>query len=454
MDLPNYFLADLPDASTLTAKLVTDACSALKQNRQKFLAARSTDSLVNTIAGLAQDWLDPDFPFRKIVRERGPAETGFSEPTLMAGLDRFFRQLTRASLEALIAQDLGSVRRLDEIISDQFELRQDRASIAHGHDLIVHVAGGVLPNPPITSIIIGLLARSAQFIKCPARASFLPRMFAHSLYAVQPKLGACLEIADWPGGSDLLERALFAEASVVAATGSNETLAAIHARVPARARFLGYGHKLSFAFIARESLASVRRKEVVPLVADDILAWNQLGCLSPHVIFVETGGPTPPAVFAELLAAELENRERREPRGFLPAAEAAAIATRRMFHQVRAAAEDTTRIWSSAETTAWTVVYEEDPAFQLSCLNRFIYVKPVSDMDHLMTAIASLQGSVSTVGVSAPAQRLNEIALRLARWGVTRICPAGQMQNPPLTWRHDGRPALADLITWTDIELR
>jgi hypothetical protein len=388
------------------------------------------------------------------VRERGPAETGFSEATLMAGLDRFFGQLTRANLEALIAQDLGSVRRLDEIVSDPVELRQERASIAHGPDLIVHIAGGLLPNPPFTSIVLGLLARSAQFVKCPARRSFLPRMFAHSLYAVQPKLGACLEVADWKGGNDLLERALFAEAAVVTATGSDETLGAIHARLPARARFIPYGHKLSFAFVARESLAAIRRKELIPLVAEDILAWNQLGCLSPHVIYVETGGATPPVMFAEHLAAELEKRESDQPRGPLPAPEAAAIATRRLFHQVRAAAENTTQVWSSADSTAWTVVYEEDPVFQASCLNRFIYVKPVSDMDHLVTAMAPLQGVVSTVGVSAPAQRLNEIALRLARCGVSRICPAGQMQNPPLTWRHDGRPALADLITWTDVELR
>jgi hypothetical protein len=26
------------------------------------------------------------------------------------------------------------------------------------------------------------------------------------------------------------------------------------------------------------------------------------------------------------------------------------------------------------------------------------------------------------------------------------------MQNPPLTWRHDGRPALGDLMTWVDFE--
>jgi hypothetical protein len=63
-----------------------------------------------------------------------------------------------------------------------------------------------------------------------------------------------------------------------------------------------------------------------------------------------------------------------------------------------------------------------------------------------------IRGKVSTVGVAAPEEKVNEIATRLARWGATRVCPLGQMQNPPLTWRHDGRLALGDLVIWTDLE--
>jgi hypothetical protein len=454
MELPNYFLADLPDASTLSAKLITEACGALKENREKFLRPRSTDSLITTIAGLAHDWLDPEFPFRKMALELGPDQTGFSRQTLAAGLDRFFRQVTRPNLEALIAQDLGSVRRFDEIVSDPVELKEDRASIVRGHDLLVQIMGGMLPNPVFSSIILGLLARSAQFIKCASGTSFLPRMFAHSLYAVQPKLGACLEVAEWKGGNDLLENALFAEADCVTATGSNETLAAIHRRLPAKARFLPYGHKLSLSLIARESLGNLRRKDVASLVVEDVVAWNQLGCLSPHIVYVETGGAIDPGAFADLVAAELASRERDEPRGELSTEEAAAVATRRMFYQVRASTSENTRLWMSEGSTAWTVVYEDDPAFQHSCLNRFVYVKAVADLDQLLISIAPLKGTISTVGLNAPSQRMQEIALSLARWGVSRICQVGQMQNPPLTWRHDGRPSLADLVLWTDVEFR
>jgi hypothetical protein len=133
---------------------------------------------------------------------------------------------------------------------------------------------------------------------------------------------------------------------------------------------------------------------------------------------------------------------------------AAAIAARRGVYEVRAAhAPGDTRHWCSPDSTAWTVIYESDPRFQLSCLNRFVYVKSVPDLKTLLESVDSIRGQVSTVGVAMGGETAPEIARQLARWGVLRICPLGQMQNPPLTWRHDGRPALGDLITWTDVEL-
>ena len=44
-------------------------------------------------------------------------------------------------------------------------------------------------------------------------------------------------------------------------------------------------------------------------------AWNQRGCLSPHVIYVEERGAVESDKFAQLLAVELAQREAGEPRG-------------------------------------------------------------------------------------------------------------------------------------------
>jgi hypothetical protein len=283
----------------------------------------------------------------------------------------------------------------------------------------------------------------------------LPRLFAHSLYDADPKLGACLEIAEWRGGNADLETALFAEADCVTATGSDETLAAIRARLPAKTRFLGYGHRVSFGFVDSAVLHGSSARQIISNAADDVVAWNQLGCLSPHVIYVESGGEVSPEQFAELLADELERREQTEPRGELATEHAAVIASRRAFYEVRAAAQAEglgTLMWHSKNSTAWTVIYEADPRFQLSCLNRFVYVKGVKDLQEMLQNAESVRDQVSTVGIAAPERKTHELAEQLARWGVTRVCPLGRMQNPPLTWRHDGRPVLGDMVTWTDME--
>jgi len=454
MNLPNYFLADLPPEATLSPAMISEGCQTLKRNREQYLANRSTQSLVNFLSELAESWLDAEFPFRKFTLENAKA-IGFSRATLERGLDNFFKQLTRENFNALLIQEFGDAKRLDSICATLNEEKLSRAAIARAPEFQVHICSGNIPNPTLTSIVFGLLLRSAQFVKCASGSSLLPRLFAHSIYDADPKLGACLEIAEWRGGNHDLENALFTEADCVTATGSDETLDKIRKHLPLKTKFIGYGHQVSFGFIAAEVLYGSRAKKIVSTAIDDMVAWNQLGCLSPHVIYVEVGGEISPEHFAQLLADELEKREMNEPRGEISNEESTAIASRRGIYEVRAAhSPEMTRHFFSKGSTAWTVIYEADARFQLSCLNRFIYIKPVADLKSLLESADEIRGKVSTVGIAASEEKNSEIATQLARWGATRICPLGQMQNPPLTWRHDGRPALGDIVLWTDVEAR
>ena len=449
MNLPNYFLADLPSDATISPAMLREACLTLKRNREQYLAARSTDQVVRLLTNVAESWRQSDDPFRRLAVEHGPTKTGFARATLEKGLDNFFKQFTRENLHALLAQDLGDARRLDEITAAS---NRGDSGIATGPEFLVHVTAGNLPNPTLMSIALGLLTRSAQFVKSASGSSFIPRLFAHSIYAADHKLGASLEIAEWRGGNAALEEVLFAEADCVTATGSDETLTAIRSKLPITTRFLGYGHRVSFGYVDSEVLSGRNAKEIAAAAAEDVIAWNQLGCLSPHVIYVQRGGDVMPRQFAELLAGELESREPTEPRGDLPAELAAGVASRRAIYEVRAAHSLETHMWRSTNSTAWTVVYEEDARFQMSCLHRFIYVKAAADLTDALKSADAVRGKVSTVGLAAPDDKAQELVTQLARWGVTRVCPLGQMQNPPLTWRHDGRPTLGGLVMWTDWE--
>jgi hypothetical protein len=449
-NVPNYFLADLPQEAELTPTLISEACQTLKRNRQQYLEGRTTESIIRILNRLGRDWQSADFPFRQQVLQNGPAHTGFSSEVLAAGLDNFFRLWTTENIEALLRQELGHAHRLDDFTPDEHEGHGGRSAMALGPTLLAHIAPGNIPVPVLMEMLLGLLARSAQFIKCASGQEFIPRMFAHSLYEADHKLGACLELASWKGGAENLEAALFAEADCVVATGSDKTLTAIRRQLPATARFIGYGEKLSFGYVTREAMER-DTPAVVNQAAADVTAWNQRGCLSPHVLYVEDTGASGEE-FANLLAGKLESLEKSHPRGPLSARDAAGIATRRAFYEVRAAHSPETKMWASRESTAWTVIMELDPRFQISCQNRFIYVKLVPDLTLALQGAEPVREHVSTVGLACAPAQAAELARRLARWGAKRICPLGQMQHPPLGWRHDGRPPLGDLVTWIDWE--
>jgi len=453
MTLPNYFLADLPPEAALTPAIITEACRALKRNREIYLSGRTTDNVVRLLDRVAADWLDPQFPFRQLALEQGPAALQLSRATLADGLDSWFRQVTRTNLETLLAQELGPAGRLDEMVASPAEAQTNRAALAVAPELLAHFTAGNLPVPALSSIAFGALLRSAQFVKCASGAELLPRLFAHSIYQADPKLGACLEIATWPREREDLESALFHELDCLTVTGDDSTLAAIRHQLPPFVRFVGYGYRVSFAYITAGVLSGLNAGRIVRRAATDVAAWDQLGCLSPHLIYVEHGGGISAEQFAEKLAEELARREETHPRSPLPVELAATITSRRAFYEIRAAHSPETKLWRSPDSTSWTVVYEADPRFQASCLHRFVYVKGVTGLTEALQAADPVRRHVSTVALAAPEDKAQAMATELARWGASRICQLGHMQQPPLTWRHDGRPPLADLFRWADWEM-
>ncbi|HUJ70887.1 MAG TPA: acyl-CoA reductase, partial [Verrucomicrobiae bacterium] len=99
----------------------------------------------------------------------------------------------------------------------------------------------------------------------------------------------------------------------------------------------------------------------------------------------------------------------------------------------------------------WLVIFEEEPMFSASCLNRVAFVKPTDGYKRVLASIQRISCHVSTVGVAPMNERAMAFAVELARMGVPRVCPIGQMQRPPLSHHHDGRPNLAELVSWTDV---
>ena len=213
-----------------------------------------------------------------------------------------------------------------------------------------------------------------------------------------------------------------------------------------------HAHRVSFAVVGRESLDRENVASVAERAAYDISLFDQQGCVSPHVVYVEQGGITAPDEFAERLAEAMAALDREMPRGRLSVEEIAAIRQTRMDAELRELRDEPVRLLASPGGTAWTVIYEEDPTFVPSCLNRTVRVKALTDLEDLPELLRPICRYLQSAGVALRSARQARLAEALAPLGVCRVCPIGRMPHPPLTWHHDGGFSLLPLLRWTAIE--
>ena len=405
-----------PSPTDLSARL-----DALLANRIRHLVPRTVRDILGCMDRAVQRWLDPDSQERREAEVRLPETTGLSAAMVRHVLPLIFQEYRADKIEALCVDELGSLEVLDRLVPSVSG--QKRAS---GPPLITHVLAGNVPGAGLDGVTFSLLVKSAALVKTSSAEPLLPTLFAHSIQDIDPNLGACLSVVSWPGGKTELEDLAYGRADIVVASGSDASLAAIRDRT--RGQFIGYGHKVSFGLVTKESLTDA--EETAHKAAYDVALYDQQGCLSPQLIYVEEGGTVTPKEFAALLATGLAHWQTELPRGPVPPEVSTAIRKVRDEAEWQALAGKDVALHASPNGTDWTVVYDADPTFVQSPLYRTIRVKPLRNVVQLGGILEAWRPYLEAVGVSTGPARLATLADTLGALGVSRVCPIGTMQLP------------------------
>lgn len=432
----------MPD---LTPAALNDIINRLLAARERHLVQRPVQEILASIDAVVTRFLDPASSERREAEAALPQETGLSPEMIRHTLPLIFQEYRAESLAALVHDELRT-----PAVLDQFQGTRQRAIKANSLPLITQVLAGNLPGAGIDGMIFSLVVKSASLVKTSSSASFLQTLFARSLTQLDPELGSCLAVVSWPGGKAELEDIAFSTADIVLASGSDESLVAIRQRV--RGRFIGYGHKLSFSLITHEALAQA--EESARRAAYDVVLFDQQGCLSPQLVYVEDNGAISPTEFASLLAKALEQWQAILPRGQVSPAVSTEIRRVRDKAEWQALAGQEAVLYASPQGTEWTVIYEGDPTFVSSPLYRTVQVKPLASFAQLSSLLTPWHSYLEAVGTTLPIDqdRRQTLLSVLGHRGASRICPLGTLQTPPLSWRHGGRPRLADLVHWLAVE--
>jgi hypothetical protein len=406
------------------------------------LRRRPAHETLGVLARVMDAWSDRDSPWRQDLAKQLPEATGFSRATVEAGLQNALDGWTGAALLNRVEHELGSPERLDTAGEHMIA----------GFDTTAALLAGSIPMPSLLEIIAPLVLRSPVLAKSASRDPVTPRLVADSIAHFDAELGECVDVVDFPGDDDACMGA-FLSAECISATGSDETIAAVRARVASPQRLLVGGHRLSVAALGPESTAGDSLLRACEAVSFDVALWDQLGCLSPIALYVISADRDTVAGVAAALAESLMAAESLWPRGEIDPAAAASVARERAEAEMRATAGRPVRVFAS-EGTAWTVVLEDEARPRPAPLHRFIRVIPVADEASLCAALAPFRSHLAAVALDGFGPATSGLARALANLGASRICPVGSLQNPPLDWPHEGRDLIRPLARLVVLEHR
>lgn len=438
----------------LTAAQMQALAARVKEASARHLKTMTVSDIITVIDRAIARLLDPNDPYRRQADALLPIVSGYDADMVRLGLTGFLKTFRAPQLHRFVVEDFANPK-----VLDGFQPAPKGGAVrAHGPQLLVHSWAGNVPALALWSLVCGLLVKAGNIGKLPSAEPLFAGWFAQLLAEVHPPLADCLAVVWWRGAGEDDATALYLEADTVVAYGGNAALHAIQRRLPVTTRFLPHGHKLGFGVISAKALDAQQAPALARRAAWDVMRYDQQGCYSPHVFYVQRRAPVSPRAFASYLAGELATLQQRFPRRALELEESAAVAKWRQSIEWALPAgqpgnTDRADALIGDPDSAWSVSYTDTaPPLSPTALQRSIVVAAIDSLDDVAPRVAPHRDYLQTAGVAATPEELYVLAEQLGAAGVTRISAIGAMSTPQAGWHHDGRFNLLDLVRMTEIE--
>jgi len=277
-----------------------------------------------------------------------------------------------------------------------------------------------VPGVGVTPVLYGHVSGVAHQWVRPSRRA--PAFARHFVAVWRDVLGDSLGLIE-PGGP-------FDHPEMVIISGSDDAVRAVDATFSGRV--VGYGHRVSFATIVDDGLA----RRWCDGLATDVVMWHQRGCFSARAV-VFCGSVVAADAFGAALGEALARRERELDATTLSESEAA------MRAQARGVAEFAGRIYGDG--VGWVETSHEPFRGEWQAPH-VVTLHRIDAVDALDAAVDVPRAQLQGAALGCDDARFADLAETLTQLGVTRVCRPGELQRPPASWPHDGRPNTAPFL--------
>ncbi|MBU2574403.1 MAG: AMP-binding protein [Elusimicrobia bacterium] len=325
--------------------------------------------------------------------------------------------------------------------------------------VVLHVGAGNVFLGIIDSLILGILTKNVNLVKMSSSGSRFANIFVEALKEADKKgvIAGSIAVLNWKGGEAGLEEAILAQVNSVFVWGGYDAVASYRQKAPIHVRVEGFGPKTSMGIVFESAVQNEGYNGIARKAAIDAGLWDQAACSSLHTLYLvcPDRNKFDKAAGAFLAAAkkEFSDFQREMPQGRLSPDEQVEITKARELARVDKAL-GAARCESSFPRTDWTVIYEKDPVYRVSPLNRVLYVKCVSSLAEIKKNIGAFKGYLQTVGVAGNIYERKKALEALYEAGIARVVRLGRMLDGANGSPHDGIFPMMALVNWIGIEER
>jgi len=396
----------------------SDIASAAARVRGAESINPGADRMAEALARAFELWRDRDYARRREAIAAIARAAGYSVAMLESSIDALLKPFTIEALKSLAAR-IASSGGVDRPRTVGF------------------IAAGNVAGAGMHEIAIALVAGAGVVVKTASAEPIFFAEFARTLAEIDRAAAARIEVFHWSRARADLTAALIANCQRVVAYGDDLTIESLHNR----RNVIGFGSRVSAAVVAPGVTDSPRIDTVAERLARDVVLFEQLGCLSLHQVFVVSHTGAAARDLAIRMSAALERMGKSMPPAKIPSRDAVEIRAVRERARWRRIAGEPVELFEG-DRLEWTVVFEPSPArddsFNVSPGFRTVYVTGVRDLGEFRDCIAAVAGRIEAMAVAGDESEAAEIGATVESIGIPYVCAPGEMQSPPLDWRHGG----------------
>jgi len=396
----------------------SDIASAAGRVRRAGNINPGADRMARALARASALWRDRHYARRREAIAAIARAAGYSAAILEDSIDALLKPFTSEALTALAA----------------------RVSVSGGIDrpkVAGFIAAGNVAGAGMHELAIALVAGAGVVLKTASAEPIFFAEFSRTLAEIDHDAGARIEVFHWSRARADLTAALMANCEWVVAYGDDLTIESLHNRP----NVIGFGSRVSAAVVAPGAAGPSRIDRVAELLARDVALFEQLGCLSLHHVFVVSRPSGAARDLAVRMSAALERMGKSTPPAKIPLRDAAEIRGVRERARWRRIAGEPVELFEGRRLE-WTVVFEPRPSFddpfKVSPGFRTVHVTGVRDLGEFRDCLAGVSGRIEAMAVAGDESEGADISATIKEIGIPYVCAPGEMQSPPLDWRHGG----------------